>query len=36
MEIGFAPTVTKEYNADYAKAIGITIPDDYVEIPAAE
>ncbi len=36
MEIGFAPTVTKEYNADYAKAIGITVPDDYVEIPAAE
>ncbi len=36
MEIGFAPNVTKEYNKDYADAIGITIPDDYVEIPEAE
>ena len=36
MEIGYAPNVTKEYNADYAAAIGITIPDGYVEIPAAE
>ena len=36
MEIGFAESVTKEYNKDYADAIGITIPDDYTEIPAAE
>ena len=36
MEIGYATTVTKEYNKDYADAIGITIPDDYTEIPAAE
>ncbi len=34
MEIGFAPNVTKEYNKTYADAIGIDIPEDYVEIPA--
>ena len=29
MEIEFAPNVTKKYNATNAKALGITIPDDY-------
>ena len=32
MEIRFAPSVTKEYNADIAETLGIDIPDDYVAI----
>ncbi len=36
MEIEYAPTTTKEYNEDYAKAIGMTMPEDYTVIPAAE
>ncbi len=36
MEIEYAPTTTKEYNEDYAKAIGMTMPEDYAVIPAAE
>ncbi len=32
MEIEFAPNVTKKYNAANAKALGITIPDDYEAI----
>ena len=32
MEVQFAPTVTKEYNADMAEKLGITVPDDYVAI----
>jgi putative ABC transport system substrate-binding protein len=34
MEIQYAPTVTKEYNADICETLGITIPDDYVAISA--
>lgn len=32
MEIEFAPNVTKKYTAANAKALGITIPDDYEAI----
>jgi putative ABC transport system substrate-binding protein len=32
MEIEYAPQVTKEYNAEIAESLGITIPDDYVAI----
>lgn len=32
MEVRFAPTVTKKYNAANAEALGITIPEDYVAI----
>ena len=32
MEIEFAPSVTKKYNATNAEALGITIPDDYEAI----
>lgn len=32
MEIEYAPTTTKEYNPDYASAIGFTMPDDYTAI----
>ena len=34
MEIQFAPKFTKEYNADIAKALNITIPTDYTAIKA--
>lgn len=34
MEIRFAPKFTKEYNADIAATLGITIPSDYVAIAA--
>lgn len=30
--IGYAEEVTKEYNAEYAEAIGMEMPDDYVPI----
>ena len=32
MEIEYASATTKEYNADVADALGITIPDDYVKL----
>jgi putative ABC transport system substrate-binding protein len=32
MEIQYAPSVTKEYNADICEKLGITVPDDYVAI----
>lgn len=35
MEIEFAPSVTKEYNAEICEALGITAPDDYVAIGAS-
>ena len=34
MNIEYAPEVTKEYDADRCEALGITIPEDYVAIPA--
>ena len=34
MEIKYSPKFTKEYMADRAKALGITIPDGYEEIKA--
>jgi len=34
MQIQYAPIVTKEYNVEIAKALGITIPADYVAIAA--
>lgn len=36
MPIEYAPQVTKKYNAELAEAMGVTIPDDYVAIEAAE
>lgn len=33
MEIQYAAATTKEYNKDYADAIGFTMPDGYTEIP---
>ena len=32
MDIQFAPNVTKEYNAELAELMGVTIPEDYVAI----
>jgi len=32
MQIQFAPKFTKEYNADLASALGVTIPSDYTAI----
>lgn len=32
MEVQFAPTVTKEYNAEFCSELGISVPDDYVAI----
>lgn len=32
MEIEYASTPTKEYNADVADALGITVPDDYEKL----
>ncbi len=32
MEIGFAPEVTKKYNADICASLGISIPEDYAAI----
>ncbi|MCH5303472.1 MAG: ABC transporter substrate-binding protein [Ruminococcus sp.] len=34
MEVQFAEATTKKYNAERAKALGITIPDDYEAIEA--
>lgn len=34
MEIKFAPTVTKKYNAAICEKLGITVPEDYVAIEA--
>lgn len=36
MEVQYAPNVTKEYNAANCEALNITVPDDYVAIPADE
>lgn len=36
MEIRFAPATTKKYDKARCEALGITIPDDYVAIEAAE
>ena len=36
MEIEYASATTKEYNADIADALGITIPDDYVKLSTEE
>lgn len=36
MEIEYASAITKEYNADVADALGITIPDDYVKLSTEE
>lgn len=36
MPIEYAPQFTKKYNAELAEAMGVTIPDDYVAIEAAE
>lgn len=36
MEIGYAPKFTKKYNADICSELGITVPDDYVALDAAE
>ena len=36
MEIEYASATTKEYNADVADALGITIPDDYVKLSIEE
>ena len=32
LPVAFAPNVTKEYNAELAEALGVTIPEDYVAI----
>lgn len=32
MEVQFAPTFTKKYNADICAALGISVPEDYVAI----
>ena len=32
LDIAFAPNVTKEYNAELAELLGVTIPEDYVAI----
>ena len=34
MEVQYAPTVTKKYNAAICEQLGITIPEDYVAIEA--
>lgn len=34
MEVQYAPTVTKKYNAAVCEELGITIPEDYVAIEA--
>ena len=36
MEIGYAPKFTKKYNDDICSELGITVPDDYVALDAAE
>lgn len=36
MKIEYASATTKEYNADVADALGITIPDDYVKLSTEE
>ena len=36
MEIAYASATTKEYNADVADALGISIPDDYVKLSTEE
>lgn len=36
MAIEYAPNFTKKYNPDNAEALGVTIPEDYIAIEAAE
>lgn len=36
MPVEYAPNFTKKYNAELCEALGVTIPDDYVAIEAAE
>ena len=36
MAVEYAPQFTKKYNADICETLGITIPEDYVAIEAAE
>jgi len=36
MEIRYAPQFTKKYNAPLCESLGVTIPEDYVAIEAAE
>lgn len=36
MPIEYAPQFTKKYNPELCEALGVTIPDDYVAIEAAE
>lgn len=36
LEIGYADKVTKEYNKELCDLLGIEVPSDYTEIPAAE
>ena len=33
MNVEYAPQVTKEYNAEIAEKLGVSIPEDYVAIP---
>ena len=32
MDVRFAPTFTKEYNAELCELLGVTVPEDYVAI----
>jgi len=32
LDVAFAPNVTKEYNAELAELLGVTIPEDYIAI----
>ncbi len=36
MEVQYAPSFTKEYNAELCEILGVTVPDDYVAIETAE
>lgn len=36
MPIEYAPNFTKEYNAEICEELGVTVPDDYVAIGAAD
>ena len=36
MDIAYAPQFTKEYNAEICEELGISVPEDYVAIAAAE
>ena len=32
LDVAFAPNVTKDYNAELAGLLGVTVPEDYVAI----